>query len=335
MDLAGLNWISKLIKQKILKWKKIGKIFDPTEHKLANNCVDFAQSPQVLEFDDYVRIYFSTREKDASGKFISHISFVEMDKEFTEILKVSDHTIIPMGGLGCFDEHGIFPFNVLRDGNRVLGFIGGWNRRVSVDIETSIGLAISNDNGLTFERIGDGPVVAPTLEEPFLVGDPFVLKLKDAYHMWYIYGTRWIQNPDKDVKERVYKIAHAVSTDAINWVKTNRQIIDDKLNENECQALPTVIFHDGKYHMLFCYRQAIGFRENSKDAYRLGYAFSNDGLSWTRDDANVGIDTTPGGWDSDMMCYPHIFSCNGKVYLLYNGNNFGKTGFGLAVLEEN
>ena len=97
-----------------MKWKKLGKIFDPTEHKLANNCIDFAQSPQVLEFDNFVRIYFSTRQKDALGKFISHISFVEMDKAFQSIKKISNHTIITMGALGCYDEHGIFPLNVLR-----------------------------------------------------------------------------------------------------------------------------------------------------------------------------------------------------------------------------
>lgn len=318
-----------------MKWKKLKKIFDPTQHILANDCIDFAQSPQVLEFDDFVRIYFSTRQKDASGKFISYISFVEMDKEFKSILKISDHTIITMGGLGCYDEHGIFPFNVLKDGNRVLGFIGGWSRRVSVDIETSIGLSTSNDDGLTFTRVGNGPILSSTLDEPFLVGDPFVLNIKDTYHMWYIYGMRWIQNPIKDVKERVYKIGHATSKDAVNWVKTGRQIVDDKLNVDECQALPSVIFYNDKYHMVFCYRQAIGFRENSKDAYRIGYAYSTDGLNWTRDDENVGIDTTAGDWDSDMMCYPHLCTVNKKVYLLYNGNNFGKTGFGLAVLEEN
>ena len=172
-----------------MKWKKLGKIFDPTQHKLANNCVEFAQSPQVLEFNNFVRIYFSCREKDTSGKFISHISFVEMKKNFKEIIRVSNHTILPMGALGCYDEHGIFPLNVLRDGKVILGFIGGWSRRVSVDIETAIGLAVSNDEGMTFKRIGDGPVLAATLDEPFLVGDPFVLRVDDKYHMWYIYGT--------------------------------------------------------------------------------------------------------------------------------------------------
>ncbi len=316
-----------------MKWKKLGKIFDPSQHKLANNCKYYAQSPQFLEFDDFVRIYFSTREIDPRGKYISHISYVEMDKSFKKIKKNSDHTIIPMGALGCYDEHGIFPLNILKDDNRILGFIGGWNRRVSVDVDTSIGLSVSNDNGLTFQRVGDGPILSASLNEPFLVGDPFALKINKTYHLWYIYGVRWIHNKEKDIKERVYKIGHATSKDAINWIKTNKQIIEDKLNTDECQALPSVVYFDNKFHMIFCYRQAIGFRENKSNAYRLGYALSSDGTNWIRNDENVGIDVSENDWDSDMLCYPHIFQYDEKFYLLYNGNEFGKYGFGLAVLE--
>jgi predicted GH43/DUF377 family glycosyl hydrolase len=85
--------------------------------------------------------------------------------------------------------------------------------------------------------------------------------------------------------------------------------------------------------MFFCYRQAIGFRKNRDSAYRIGYAFSDDLKNWVRDDDNVGIDVSEDGWDSDMMCYPHVFHCDGKIYMLYNGNEFGRFGFGLAVLE--
>jgi hypothetical protein len=86
--------------------------------------------------------------------------------------------------------------------------------------------------------------------------------------------------------------------------------------------------------MYFCYREATDFRENPKRGYRLGYAYSDDLINWTRDDSNSRLDVTAGDWDSDMMCYPHIFQCDNKVYLLYNGNEFGKFGFGLAVLDK-
>ncbi len=84
--------------------------------------------------------------------------------------------------------------------------------------------------------------------------------------------------------------------------------------------------------MYFCYRAAHGFRECSDKAYRIGYAYSDDLKNWVRDDDQSGIDISAEGWDSEMQCYPHLFECNGNVYMLYNGNDFGRHGFGLAVL---
>jgi predicted GH43/DUF377 family glycosyl hydrolase len=316
-----------------MKWRKLGKIFTPTDYQLPENCVEFAQSPQALVFDDFVRIYFSTREKDQTGKFLSHISFVEFDRKFGKVVNISTNTVIALGKPGCFDEHGIFPLNILLDKDRVLGYISGWSRRVSVSVETAIGLAISHDGGITFNRLGDGPILSASRNEPFLVGDPFVRVYDGAYHMWYIYGTSWIRQASTDAPDRVYKIGHATSLDGISWNRTGRQLVKDKLNSNECQALPTVIDFDDKYHMFFCYRQSLGFRKNRDHAYRIGYAFSNDLVNWTRDDDNVGLDVSPGEWDSDMLCYPHVFRCNGNIYMLYNGNEFGRFGFGLAVME--
>jgi hypothetical protein len=85
--------------------------------------------------------------------------------------------------------------------------------------------------------------------------------------------------------------------------------------------------------MYFCYREAQGFRDQSSKGYRIGYAWSEDLQNWTRADEQAGIDVSTDGWDAQMQCYPHVFECENKVYLLYNGNEFGRHGFGLAVLE--
>src|SRR5450759_1863376 len=171
-----------------MKWQKLGKIFDPTDHSLANNCIEFAQSPQTLIMSDRVRVYFSTREKDSTGKYLSHVAFVDFDKSMQNIIGVSKHTVIELGELGCFDEHGIFPVNVVREGNRVLAYTTGWNRKVSVSVDASIGLVISHDEGSTFQKYGKGPILAASLYEPFLVADAFVALYGGIYHMWYIYG---------------------------------------------------------------------------------------------------------------------------------------------------
>lgn len=317
-----------------MKWIKKGKIFDPTKHNLTNDCFEFAQSPQTIVFDNFVRIYFSTRKKDINGKFLSHIAFVDMDKSLTEIKQISTDTVIELGKLGCFDEHGIFPINPLRVGDKIFAYTCGWSRRVSVSVETSIGLAISVDDGLTFHKMGDGPILSSSLYEPSLVGDAFVQIYNDVFHMWYIFGTKWMEAHENEPPARVYKIAHATSIDGINWHKEEaKQIVTDNLNADECQALPTVIKIKDRYHMYFCYRQATDFRKNAHRGYRLGYAYSDDLINWHRNDSDAGIDLSDYEWDSSMMCYPHVFECDGHIYLLYNGNEFGKYGFGIAQLE--
>jgi len=318
-----------------MRWRKLGKIFDPTDHHLPDGCTHFAQSPQALVFDDYVRIYFSTREHDPiKNKYLSRVAYVDMRKDLSAILRVSDKTVIDLGTLGCFDEHGIFPMNVLRHEGRIYGYTCGWNRRVSVSVDTAIGLAISDDDGLSFHRVGPGPVLGPSLREPFLVGDPFVKHHNGVFHMWYIFGTKWHRFVPGHPPDRVYKIGYATSRDGLEWDGADgRQLIADRLHIDECQALPTVLQINGIWHMLFCYREPSDFRSNSARGYRIGHAWSADGLNWRRDDQSAGIDLTPGEWDSDMMCYPHLFECDGNVYLLYNGNAFGRYGFGAAILQ--
>jgi predicted GH43/DUF377 family glycosyl hydrolase len=67
---------------------------------------------------------------------------------------------------------------------------------------------------------------------------------------------------------------------------------------------------------------------------RIGYADSEDGISWERKDGEAGIDVSASGWDSEMIEYPFVFDHDGERYMLYNGNGYGKTGIGLAVLEK-
>lgn len=318
-----------------MRCNKVGKIFDPTRYKLPNDCTQFAQSPQALVFDDFVRIYFSTRAVDkTNGKYLSHIAFVDMEKDLRSVIRVSDQAVIPLGELGAFDEHGIFPMNVVRHGGAVYGYTCGWSRRVSVSVETGVGLAISRDDGMSFERIGVGPVLAASPREPFLVGDGFVKVIGGVFHMWYIFGTSWKSFDDGVPPDRTYKIGHASSEDGITWVKEEgRNIVADRLGAYESQALPTVIEIDDRYHMFFCYRHSSDFRKNPERGYRIGYAHSSDLVNWTRDDDNFSLCGSKNDWDSDMQCYPHAFECDGRSYLLYNGNEFGRYGFGVAELE--
>ena len=317
-----------------MRWTKLGLVFDLRAHPLPFGSGEFAQSPQALVLDDRVRIFFSTRSREPDGQYLSHVAFVDMRKDLGAVLGVAQRPVIAAGGLGTFDEHGIFPMNVLRHGDRVYGYTTGWSRRVAVPVETGIGLAFSRDDGLSFERHGTGPVLSATLNEPFLVADGFVRVIDGLFHMWYIFGTAWSAAGAGAAPERVYKIGHATSADGIAWTKEEgRRIVADRLGPEEAQALPCVFDRGPRRHMVFCYREPVGFRSDPGRGYRIGHAWSDDLVDWTRDDAALPLSGTPGEWDADMQCYPHVFTCEGTTYLLYNGNAFGRLGFGAARLD--
>jgi hypothetical protein len=118
-------------------------------------------------------------------------------------------------------------------------------------------------------------------------------------------------------------IKYAESMDGMIWQRTGTIAIDFKSAEEYAISKPCVLKENGRYKMWYSYRGT---------AYRIGYAESEDGIHWTRMDDQVGIDVSESGWDSDMIEYPHVFDHQGRRYMLYNGNEYGRTGFGLAIL---
>jgi hypothetical protein len=147
--------------------------------------------------------------------------------------------------------------------------------------------------------------------------------------MWYLNGRKWIA--DKSKYEPVYKITHATSLDGFSW-KRNGMSILPSIYEDECQVSFALFHFQEKWNVIFAYRKPIDFRENIKHSYRLGYASSNDLETWNRDDSKVGIDVSESGWDSEMMAYPQVGEVDGRILLFYCGNNFGRSGFGVAEL---
>lgn len=303
---------------------KKGRIFIPQDYGL-----NYCKSPQALVFDEYVRVYFSYCVPDGE-KLISRVGFVDFDKNFDKVIRVKKDVLIE-GKLGTFDEHGIFPFSPFFDKGKVKGITSGWTRRQSVSVDSGLGLVVSEDGGESFTRIGDGPVMTANLNEPYLVADGFVVNRSDEqFVMYYIFGTGWSYYKESAVPERTYRIGIATSNDLLEWNRNGVQIIEPVL-EKEAQALPSVAYYKGKWHMVFCYRDTVGFRNNSSNAYRIGYAYSEDMFKWKRDDSKVAVEQED--WCNKMQCYPNIFVMDEKLYMLYNGNDFAKEGFGIMQLE--
>lgn len=304
-------------------WKKLGRVFaveQPTGWMHSH-----AQIPTALVLPDRIRVYFSARPRPG----LSLTSFLDLDRnDPLRILYVHDRPILEQGERGMFDEHGLMPQAVLKNGDAVWLYIGGWSRRHEIPYSNWTGIAVSDDGGTTFQRLFPGPVIDRTPQETLSATAVNIVRRGADWHAWYASGQSWVEHNGK--LEEVYRIRHARSRDGINWERENKELLPFQ-REHEPTHRPSVIEHNGVWHMWFCHRGITDFRDGI-DAYRLGYARSTDGRTWSRNDAIAGLDVTPGAWDAHMIAYPNIVRVDDRLLMFYNGNGFGQSGFGVAEL---
>jgi hypothetical protein len=318
-------------------WEKLGLIYDPYQEKSRPDWrYNFAQGENVLIFDDFIRVYCCGREKpDEEGRTVSRVYYVDLYKDDpTRVMRVADHPVLELGKMGEFDEFGTYPFCPIRIDGKIYGYYGGVTRCESVPFTAAIGCCVSEDGGEHFHKIGPGPIIPNTPEEPFNLGSPKVRKFGDIYYMTYIGSVRWTKMAEGR-PEVCYKLRMAKSTDGINWNKLNINILQDKLGDLESQACGDMIYRNGKYHMFYCYRNNEDFRRNPQNSYRIGYAVGDTPTVLNRMDDMAGIyrGEKETDFDHEMVAYPNLFEVNGHIYMLYLGNLVGEHGFALAELK--
>ncbi len=302
----------------MMKWIKKGLILKP-------KVVDWMVSHTAVPFveprgGDIYRIYFTSRDEENR----SQTGYAEFNiNDPSNILKISSKPILIRGNLGAFDDRGAMcSWIVDSNGLKYMYYIG-WNLGVTVPFYSFTGLAMSKDNGESFERVSKGYILERDDVDPYIATNPCVLIENGIWKMWYISGVKWIMENDKP--KHYYHLKYAESTDGIRWKKEGKVAIDFKSNDEYAIARPFVLKEDGIYKMWYSYRGK---------AYRIGYAESLDGIKWERKDELMGIDVSTEGWDSEMIEDAFIFDHNKDRYMVYNGNGYGKTGVGLAMMEK-
>jgi hypothetical protein len=299
-------------------WKKLGLIFSPNGHSEWMHT--HAQNPMPEFLGEHkLRIHFSCRDTQnrARGGYI----VIDM-RDPAKVLEISKSPTLELGSLGAFDDSGVMPssFNEI-NGRRHL-YYTGWSKAVTVPFSFHIGLAAESENENSFTPVSKAPVLGRNHFDPYITSAPFVLAENSGFRMWYISGTKW-EPVEGDKPKHHYAIKHATSTDGFHW-ETNSKLCIDYEEDEYAFARPVVFRQDGQYELWFSYRGGTA-------TYRLGRARSQDGITWEKDPHGIGLDVSPSGWDSEMVCYAHPFFYQGKMYVLYNGNGYGKSGVGLAV----
>ena len=296
-------------------WKKEGLILRPNPKIWWLQSHAMIPVPYMIE-PNICKVYFSGRDKNN----VSHIGYFIVDLENpNKIIELSQDPVLSPGDRGCFDDNGVTPSSVIKIGGDIFMYYIGWNPGFNVRMHLFGGLAISNDDGKTFERYSRAPIIERNRVNPFLNTAPNVIKDSCGYRMYYVSGVRWIH---KDLP--MYNIQIAYSDDGINWNRDGRVAVDFRNSEEMALARPWVIKKNGLYRMWFSYKD----NWESGSTYRIGYASSSDGDNWTRLDDKVGISV------SEMIEYAAVIPYNKMLYMFYNGNNYGYDGVGLAICSD-
>ncbi len=298
-------------------WKKLGLIF--SVDKMSNWMFSHASSPvPYLKNDGELRIYFSTRDQ----RNYSHTAFIDIDLDNVEnIIAVSKQPVIAPSIPGRFDDCGTSISCISNIDNKTYVYYVGWSKSVTLPFLTFLGLSYLNTDKNYAKRYMDVPLLDRSNDFPDSVGHASIIKTNESYIMWYEQSNGW--NPDSQNWD--FSINYASSVDGIIWKRHSAPCLQTKDNETII-ARPSVLKDQEIYKMWYCYK-------SESTNYRLGYAESRDGLIWVRKDNLVGIDISNSGWDGEQICYPYVFDHKGERFMLYNGNGYGKTGFGLAKLE--
>jgi len=299
------------------KWKKLGLIFDPTDRYDWMKTHATTPTPIVLKGNFY-RVFFSTRNKINQNQ----TGYIDLDiSKPNEILNISKTPVIKIGDLGTFDCDGIYLTTITKFENKLYGYYGGWNAGQRGLFYSKIGLAISEDNGLTFKKYSKAPILNIDHIDPLSVMAPFVIFNDGIWKMWYASAIKFFY--ERDQLKSYYTIKYATSLNGIDWFKSNEICLP--LGIKDSNIARACILKEMSY-----YKSWYPVVDRLTGQYRIGYAESKDGVIFNRKDELSGISKSKVGWDSEAITYPYVIKHESELLMFYNGNNFGKEGFGLA-----
>lgn len=303
-----------------MKWTKKGLIYVPDGTRPWARHSALTPTPMLLN-EETIRVYAGFRDEIG----VSRIGYVDLAAEDPSQVKgVSEKPVLDTGVPGAFDDNGVILGDIIEYNRSWYMYYVGFQLVEKAKFLAFTGLAISTDCGNTFSRYSRAPILDRSDRELYIRAIHSVLIEDGVWKAWCGIGNDWVWLEDGRPYPQ-YNIRYLESRDGITF-KTDAQVCIDCAGDEYRIGRPRVTKEGGTYKMFYT-KGTLG------RAYLPGYAESTDGLKWTRMDDQVGIEVSKDGWDSTMLCYPSILTVKDTTYMFYNGNDYGKTGFGYAVLE--
>ena len=275
--------------EKKFTWKKKGKIFERNKSFEWSQTHSTLPTPYLIN-ENILRVFYTSRDSDQR----SRISYIDVNPDNPqEILFVNPDPILILGELGTHDDRGMTSSFILPVKDQYYFYYNGYNIGTTARYRVAIGLAIGNKLCQNFKKISSGPIMDRSIFDPCGCATPVIIFENGIYKMWYSSFTKWeLINGDA---EPFYRIAYAESVDAIKWTPKDEICIDFNKDEGGI-VRPSVLKIMDKYYMWFSVRKNTNYRNILENSYRIGFACSNDGINWKREDENAGIGLSNEGW---------------------------------------
>jgi predicted GH43/DUF377 family glycosyl hydrolase len=303
-----------------MKWEKKGLIYCPDGSMSWARNSALTPTP-VLVNESTIRVYAGLRD----DKGVSRIGYVDVRADDPSRIKaISPVPVLDVGIPGTFDDNGVILGDIVFHDNIMYMYYVGFQLVEKVKFLAFTGLATSTDGGSSFRRYSNAPVLDRSNTELYFRAVHSAMIEDGVWKVWCGVGSDWVYI--NGIPYPKYDVRYYESPDGINFSEKGIVCIENTENEYRI-GRPRVINRDGNYKMFYT-KGTLG-RE-----YLPGYADSKDGVHWVRKDTDIGIKPSGDGWDSTQLCYPAIISFEDRIYMFYNGNDYGKTGFGYAELIE-
>jgi hypothetical protein len=273
----------------------------------------FAQMPTPVFERDQLCIYLTSRDADNNSFPI----VIEFDLNRLKVTNTAHRIPLSNGSLGNFDDAGVMPSSIIDTGSRYMMYYIGWNRSITTPYRLSIGLAVKNYESDSFTKYSNGPILDRSIHNPYFVTTPHVTLKDKKFSMLLSTGTSWVMHDGK--LESVYSLTSAKSEDGINWHDFRKIRIGSE--EENCVARPV----EFESHVYFSERPSTNFRKSNS-----GYRIKAELLDQREKKFTCSLIWNKGHDNDHDRSYANPFKFNGKRYLMYNGEKFGKYGFYIA-----
>ena len=302
------------------KWQKLGRIYNPERSGRHAKLLTHAANPLPIHLGgDIYRIFYNGRDSFQR----SSIGAVDIDLVGRQI--VNDHFLpfFEHGDPGTYYADGVSIGSAYTSNDKRYIFFMGWQAPKDGHWRGDLGrILVGEDFGLSLDGDKNRPFMGADEQDPISLSYPWILKFESGlFRMWYGSTITWTAQNG----EMVHVLKSSSSYDGDHWQKEGISV-PYIIGRAQAFSRPTVVKSgNNHYEMWFSYRGGPG------SSYRIGYARSENALKWSLDLEGSGIDVSDLGWDSDMIEYPYVFDHGSDRYLLYCGNGYGRSGFGLAL----